>query len=300
MPIRVIDNYKVAIRPIEFEDLSRILNMPKVNAGTIEYNSMMEYLTVSGMSLAELVTMNDEYYYAVKTEIQNLSRSNNLFNSLDRCRQLIRSAVSGSNILRYILLKMRHHIMKYQIADRQNNWISYLCLRNECLPFDNMPFDASLVYHNPSLFDVFSCISSKGREHEILSRKIRINTEQNAQLFTPTKDVEYIGDVEELANKFNSLLIPKHVPVRSLVIEKDKVYIKGYEADTVSIINNLISRVGSGLTGYRNAMDAWLQATPAVDCDEKKTILLDMFSKYDLALIYGAAGTGKTTHIDRK
>ena len=297
MPIRVIDNYKVAIRPVEFEDFSRIINMPKVNAGTIEYNSMMEYLTVSGMSLTELVTMNDEYYDAVKTEIQNLSRSNNLFNSLDRCRQLIKSAAPGSNILRYVLLKMRHHIMKYQIADRPNNWISYLCLWNECLPFDKMPFDASLVYHNPSLFDVFSCISSKGREHEILSRKIRINTEQNVQLFTPTKDVEHIGDVEELANKFNSLLIPKHIPVRSLVIEKDKVYIKGYEADTVSIINDLISRVGSGLTGYRNAMDAWLQATPAVDCDEKKTILQDMFSKYDLALIYGAAGTGKTTLI---
>ena len=297
MPIRVIDNYKVAIRPVEFEDFSRIINMPKVNAGTIEYNSMMEYLTVSGMSLTELVTMSDEYYDAVKTEIQNLSRSNNLFNSLDRCRRLIRSAAPGSNILRYVLLKMRHHIMKYQIADRPNNWISYLCLWNECLPFDNMPFDASLVYHNPSLFDVFSCISSKGREHEILSRKIRINTEQNVQLFTLTKDVEYIGDVEELANKFNALLIPKHVPVRSLVIEKDKVYIKGYEADTVSIINDLISRVGSGLTGYRNAMDTWLQATPAVDCDEKKTILLDMFNKYDLALIYGAAGTGKTTLI---
>ena len=297
MPIRVIDNYKVAIRPVEFEDFARILNMPKVNAGTIEYNSMMEYLTVSGTSLTELVTMSDEYYDVVKTEIQTLSRSNNLFNSLDRCRQLIKSGAPGSNILRYVLLKMRHHIMKYQIADRPNNWISYLCLWNECLPFDDMPFDASLVYHNPSLFDIFSCISSKGREHEILSRKVRINTEQNVQLFTPTKDVEYIGDVEELANKFNSLLIPKHVPVRSLVIEKDKVYIKGYEADTVSIINDLISRVGSGLTGYRNAMEAWLKATPAVDCDEKKTILLDMFSKYDLALIYGAAGTGKTTLI---
>lgn len=207
MPIRVIDNYKVAIRPIEFKDFSQILNMPRVNAGTIEYNSMMEYLTVSGMSLAELVPINDEYYDTVKTEIQNLGRSNNLSNSLDRYRQLIRSAAPGSNILRYILLKMRHHIMKHQIANRPNNWISYLCLWNECIPFDNMPFDASLVCHNPALFDVFSCISSKGREHEILSRKIRINTEQNVQLFTPTKDVEYIGNVEELSDKFNSLLI---------------------------------------------------------------------------------------------
>ena len=297
MPIRVIDNYKVAIRPIEFDDFSRILNTPKVNTGTMEYNAIMDFLTTSGMSLTELVTMSDEYYDAVKTEIQNLSRSNNLFDSLDKCRRLIKNAAAGSNILRYILLKMRHHIMKYQIADRPNNWISYLSLWNECIPFDKMPFDASLVYHNPSLFDVFSCISSKGREHEILSRKIRINTEQNVQLFTPTKDVEYIGDVEQLANRFNSLLIPKHVPIRSLVIEKEKVYIKGYEADTVSIINNLVSRTGDGLTGYRNSMAAWLQETPAVDCNEKKAILLDMFDKYDLALIYGAAGTGKTTLI---
>lgn len=287
----------LAIRPVEFDVFSRILNMPKVNAGTIEYNSMMEYLTVSGMSLTELVTMSDEYYGAVKTKIQNLSKSNNLFNSLDRCRQLIKSNAAGSNILRYILLKMRHRIMRYQIADRPNNWISYLSLWNECIPFDKMPFDASLVYHNPSLFDVFSCISSKGREHEILSRKIRINTEQNVKLFTPIKDVEYIGNVQELANKFNTLLISKHVPVRSLVIEKDNVYIKGYEADTVTIINDLISRVGNGLTGYRNAMGTWLQETPTVDCEEKESILLDMFSKYDLALIYGAAGTGKTTLI---
>lgn len=297
MPIRMIDTYLVAIRPVEFEDLSRILNMKKVGTRTKEYHAMMEYLTASGISLSELVAMTDEYYDAVKTEIQNLSNSNNLFSSLDRCRQLIKSEASGSNILRYVLLKMRHHIMKHQIADRSNNWISYLYLWNECLPFDEMPFDASLVYHNPTLFDVFSCISSKGREHEILSRRIRRNTEQNVQLFTPINDVEYIGNVTKLANKFNSLLIRKHIPVRSLIVENNRVYISGYESDTVDIINNLIKRTGSGLTGYHNAMAAWLQEMPVVDCAEKKTILLDMFTKHDLAMIYGAAGTGKTTLI---
>ena len=297
MPIRMIDTYFVAIRPVELEDLSRILNMQKVSTGTKEYRAIMKYLTVSGISLSELVTMADEYYDAVKTEIQNLSNSNNLFNSLDRCRQLIKSNAPGSNIMRYILLKMRHYIMKRQIADRANNWLSCLYLWNECIPFDKMPFDASLVYHNPTLFDVFSCICSKGREHEILSRKIRRNTEQNVQLFTPAKDVKYIGNVAELANKFNSLLIPKHIPVRSLIVENERVYINGYESDTVDIINNLIGRTGNGLTGYHNAMAAWLQEMPVVDCDEKKTILLDMFAKHDLAMIYGAAGTGKTTLI---
>lgn len=297
MPIKIIDNYLVAIRPIELEDFAKILNMQIVGTGTKEYYAMMDYLTETGTNLSELVNMSEKYYNAIKDRIKNLSNSNNFFNSLDRCRNLIKSGAPGSNILQYILLKLRHKIMRYQIADRPNNWISNLSLWNECIPFDKMPFDASLVYHNPTLFDVFSCINSKGREHEILSRKIRINTEQNIQLFTPIKDVEYIGDVQKLSAKFNSLLIPRHIPVRSLILENKRVYIKGYETDTVNIIRNLISRLGSGLSGYRNAMEAWLQETPAVDCEEKKTILLNMFDKFDLAMIYGAAGTGKTTLI---
>ena len=297
MPIRIIDSFLVAIRPVEFEDLSIILNMQKVGTRTKEYHAMMEFLTSSGMSISELVIADDTNYNAVKSTIQSFSNSNNLFQSLDRCRQLIRREAHGSNIMRYLLLRMRHQIMKYQIADRPNNWISYLSLKNECIPFDKMPFDASLVFHNPSLFDVFSCISNKGREHEILSRKIRINSEQNVQLFTPTKDVEYIGNVVELSNRFNSLLIPQHVSRRSLIVEKERVFINGYVSDTVEIINNLLSRRGNGLAGYRNAVASWLQTTSEVDCDEKREILLNMFDNHDIAMIYGAAGTGKTTLI---
>ena len=297
MPIRIIDSFLVAIRPVEFEDLSKILNMQKVGTGTKEYHAMMEFLTAFGMSISEVVTADDGYYDSIKSTIRSLSNSNNLFQSLDCCRQLIKRSAPGSNIIRYLLLRMRHQIMKNQIADRPNNWISYLSLWNECIPFDEMPFDASLVFHNPSLIDVFSCISSKGREHEILSRRVRINTEQNVQLFTPTKDVEYIGDVTELSNRFNSLLIPKHVPRRSLIVEKDRVYINGYVSDTVEIINNLLSRKGNGLAGYRNAIATWLQNTSEVDSEEKREILLKIFDDHDIALIYGAAGTGKTTLI---
>ena len=297
MPVRVIDRFLVAIRPVEFEDLSKILNMQIVRTGTKEYHAMMEFLTNSGMSISELVCADDGLYNSVKNKIQSLSNSNNLFLSLDYCRQLIKVSAPGSNIIRYLLFRMRHQIMKWQIATRQNNWISDLSLRNECIPFDKMPFDASLAYHNPPFWDVFTCISNQGREHEILSRKIRSNTEQSVQLFTPAKDVEHIGNVSELVNEFNSHLIQKHVPTRSLIVENDHVFINGYVTDTVYIINNLLSRSGNGLAGYRNALTSWLQMTSEVDCEEKKAILSRLFDKYDVALIYGAAGTGKTTLI---
>lgn len=297
MPVRIIDNYMVAIRPVEFKDLSKILNMQEVGAGTKEYYAMMEFLTTSGMSVSELICADEGLYNSVKNKIQSFSNSNNLFLSLDYCRQLVRVSAPGSNVIRYLLLRMRHQIMKWQISERPNNWISDLSLRNECIPFDKMPFDASLACHNPSLWDVFTCIDNREREHEILSRKIRVNTEQNLRLFTSTKDVEYIGDVATLSRRFNSHLIQKHVPVRSLIVEKDRVFITGYVSDTVNIITNLLSRKGSGLAGYRSAIVSWLQTTSEVDCEEKRNILPQLFDKHDVAIIYGAAGTGKTTLI---
>ena len=75
MPVRIIDNYMVAIRPAEFDDLSRILNMQKVGTGTKEYHTMMEFLTASGMSMSELVVADDKYYNSVKSTILSLSKS---------------------------------------------------------------------------------------------------------------------------------------------------------------------------------------------------------------------------------
>ena len=297
MPIRVVDRFLVAIRPVEFEDLSKILNMQKVGTRTREYHAMMEWLTSSGMSISELACAEDSLYNSIRGKIQSSSNSNNLFLSLDHCRQLIRRMAPGSNIIRYLLLRMRHHIMKRQICNSPNSLLSDLFLQNKCIPFDTMPFDASLVCHNPTFWDVLTCIENQGREHEILSRKIRINTEQNLRLFTSTKDVEYIGDVGELSKRFNSHLIAKHILMRSLIVEKDSIFINGYVLNTVNIIMNLRSRKGNGLTGYRSAIVSWLQTTSEVDCEEKRNILPKLFDKYDVAIIYGAAGTGKTTLI---
>lgn len=187
--------------------------------------------------------------------------------------------------------------MKYQISERENNWISYLHLRNECLPFEAMPYDASLCNHNPRLYDIFSSIDIKGHEEELLARMVRINTEQKVQLFTPIEDLKRFGNVEQLAEKYNARLIEKHRPVRSLVVDNKQIYIKGYVSDTVWIIQNLISRKGSGLAGYRNSMYSWIASNPAVDCEEKKRILPEMFADSNVVMIYGAAGTGKTTLI---
>lgn len=297
MPIRLVNNYKVAIRPIEFQDLAKILGVCKVNAGTKEYNIIMEYLTETGLNFTEVIDLDIVYYEELKERVAKLCGSNNIFLALDKCRELSVAELRGHNIIRYLLLKLRHDIMKQQIAFKNNEVLSNLCLSYKCIPFDDMPYDASLSGHNPALFDIFASINCKGHEEELLSRRIRMNSEQKVQLFTPIEDLKKYGNVYELASKFNTRLFDKHKPNRSLVIEKGKIYIKGYESDTVWIIRELISRKKVGLVNFKSSMLSWIDSNPIIDCDEKKRILPEIFNNSNIAMIYGAAGTGKTTII---
>lgn len=297
MPIRIVNSYKVAIRPVELNNFSDILDLHTVNTGTQEYYAMMDYLTETGMSLTEMIDLDDVYYESVKQTINAKSKSSNFLAILDKCRRISKSKLRGYNIIRYLLYRLRNKIIKNQISGYPNNWISYLKLLNGCLPFEDMPFDASLLEHNPSLLDLFACIDSRGREHELLARKIRTNTEQNVQLFTSVDELKSYSNISQLIQKYNFLLPDKHKVSRSLVMDGNKVYIQGYVVDTVDILKDLSLRIGSGLKGYRGSVSTWIENEKTVDCDEKRLILQQMFDSHDIALIYGAAGTGKTTLI---
>ena len=296
MPIRIVNAYKVAIHPIEFEDLSKIFGLHTVGTSSKEYLAMMDYLTDTGMNFIDIIDFDEAQYLGLKQKIQSDRKSNNLFAILDTCRQFSLKQKVGFITLRYLLLRLRHKIIREQLSALPNNWISNLQLENGCLSFENMPFDASLIKHNPAFWDVIRCFNSNGREHEILARKLRINTEQKVQLYTPLEEVYNLGDIGSLVQTYNFKLIPKHAN-RSLVIEKDNIFIQGCENDTVNIIQDLIGRIGEGIEDYFASVSNWLANNSEVDCEEKKNILSRLFDKSNLALIYGAAGTGKTRLI---
>ena len=53
-----------------------------------------------------------------------------------------------------------------------------------------------------------------------------------------------------------------------------------------------------GIPQYQEDVGLWLELIADVDSEEKKNILLNMFDKTKVSLIYGAAGTGKTYLIN--
>lgn len=300
MTIQVIDGWNVSIRPCELDNFADIIGShSKINAGTKEYNELMRFLTETQMPLSELVTCSEQYYGFVKKQITSQARTSHIFDVLDKCRELILSNSPGCNVLKYLLYHLNNRIIKGQRWNDGCSLLSGLNLSYGCIPFDKMPFCTSLRNHNPRIYDLLDCFSEKGREHELLARRIQNNTEIEGMLFTPQKDIVGFKDINALINTYNDkLYLPKHIH-RKLMTFHDFVYIKGYADDSSFIIQKLRDLTTTGIAQYTASVDSWLnKGAYSIDSPEKREALRNMFAKSQVALIYGSAGTGKSTLIN--
>ncbi len=301
MPILIIDDWEVSIRPCELNNFGWIYVLQDdINAGNKEYQNLMKFLTHTSISLVDLALSDDEYYASIKKYVQDGAGTSRIFNILDKCRRLITNNLPGSNITRYLLHNLNNKIIKNQ-RDSECNLLSKLRLNYGCIPFDQMPFATSLIKHNPRISDLFECLDSANREHEFFSKKIQTNTENKGQLYTKKDEVLGFNDVENLIRTFNSNLYRGNARQRGrrILIYRDFIYIKNYEDDVEKIILDLQDLSSGGLNNYSQSVMSWLETYSATDIDDdKKEALTQMFENSKVALIYGSAGTGKSTMVN--
>lgn len=300
MPIHIIEDWEVSIRPCELNNFSRLFDMPiKVYSNSSEYKMLMKYLTETGLNLLEILEQPRENYTRLINELYKGIDKPLFVYVLRECYLLLEKNSPGSNVVRYLLYKLNNKVIKNQ-CDRYGIREQLSCLRLKwgCIPFDQMPFCSSLINHNPKLMDLLHSINLKGREHEFLARFITSNTEKNGNLYTNYKELERFEDIDNFINKYNQNIYWKHSH-RRLESSGKNIYIKGYEDDTISIIKRLEELSTKGIEGYRNSVDSWLNSTAyVIDCDEKKEVIKEIFEKSRVAMIYGAAGSGKSTLIN--
>lgn len=299
MPITIITGWEVAIRSCEFKNFTSIVRGSAVATEYSEQKGVCRFLTETGLNLVELIVFSNTEFQEIKSIATRRAKTIVFFKDLERCRDIIKNGLEGSNLLRYLLYHMNNKVIKNQRQDLANNYLSRLYARNGCIPFDNMPFNFSPIGHNPRLGDLFACIDATGRQHEIFARFIRNNTEMQGQLFTTVKDIAGFDDIPTLVSTYNSKLYSKHEENSKLVIRNGQVFINGYLNDTIAIINKLRELAKSGIRNYVDSVKAWLtEPTCGVDCEEKKEVLTRIFENSHVALIYGSAGTGKSTLIN--
>lgn len=300
MPINIIQNWEVSIRPCELNNFARIFSKYiNVQSSHKEYKELMNFLTQTGLSLTEYVVQDQRDYDFVKNKVTQDGKIQ-FFDVLDSCRNLLLKANSGSNIIRYLLYIMNNKIIKKQTHSESNFKLSHLLLKWGCIPFDQMPFTTSLINHNPRIYNLFECINYKNREHEFLARYIQNNTEIKGELFTPIKEVEHFDNLNNIIKKYNNLIYRPKQANRLIETYKDSfLYIKGYQDDTIKIIKKLQESSSERIENYSNSVKAWIEETDhKIDCEDKNKFLIKMFENSKVAMIYGAAGTGKSTMIN--
>lgn len=298
MPITIIREWEVSVRPCEFDNFARIFDQHiKTSTNSSEYRNLMQYLTATTSSLLDIVDMGDPQYDSLKAWATKKSQQPRIFPVLDLARQNIQAEAASHNVLRYLLLRMNNQIIKLQYSPSACGVLSNLNLEYGCKPFDRMPFCTSLYGHNPRFTDVAESLTTTGRTHELLARRVKTNVEDRGMLYTPVVDLGSFGDVDQLIADYNAKVYYKHTG-RKMLKDKGHVFIREYEDGTVSIIEKLQQYAAGGIAGYGAAVKQWLaQTSPAPDDPVKVKALQELFVDSQVALIYGAAGTGKSTMV---
>lgn len=298
-PIKIIEEYKISIRPCEIDNFILLIqkNIPKINTKSKEYEALMNFLTNSNYNLVDLSTMEEEDYEFLKGKIID-NNSSNFFSILDKCRMIIQNSQPGSNILRYLLYTLNNKIIKQQFSNEQNSKLSNLYLLNGSIPFDKMPFASSLVMHNPKISHLLHSLDYKNKEYEFLARFLKNETENNGRLFICKDDIEHFINIEQLVESYNNKLYHKHSN-RKLEFYKKFIYTSGYLESTIAIIKHIQSLANTELNGCTECVKDWLKHNlNKIDCENKKEALNNIFNHSKVALVYGAAGTGKTTLLN--
>lgn len=301
MPILIITGWEVAIRDCEYYNFTTLIRGTKVSTGYPEQQGIAKFLTSTGFNLTELIEFADDDFQKVKVTATQRTKTAVFFQDLEQCRKIIKANARGSNLLRYMLYNMNNKVIKAQYNSEANTSLSDLFVQYGSIPFDDIPFNFNPRECIPRLRDLFACIPLTGREHELLARFVRNNTEINGRLFTPIGEAKerFGDDIESLVAAYFNALYYKHRPNSKLVIENSHIFINEYKDDVRYIIAELSKLSKCGIQNYSSAVRAWLnEPNNGVDCEQKKDTLTQMFVKSKVALVYGSAGTGKSTLIN--
>ncbi len=298
--IKIIDNYKIAVRPCEFNNLSKVFGLNyRISSKYGEYDLFMNFLKSHNCNLLDIVELNEEDYNKIKNEITNGAKTHYIIDLIDLSRSIVINNMPGCNIIKYFLFKLNNLVIKSQLSSTSNTKLSNLYLCNGCIPFDTMPYASSLINHNVDIDDLLQCIDIEERKCELLSRRLNYNSDSLGIIYNKLSDIN-ISDslLEELITEFNSkLYLPLH-DGRKIINDNKYVYIKGYETETISIIKKLTELTINGYDDYSNIFKGWEEITDYIFTDPNKyEICKNIFTNSKTALLYGSAGCGKTETI---
>lgn len=298
--VKILTKWRVSIESYCINTVINALCYPivrkNISRNYNEYNALMDYLTKTGISLLDLLKLDDKIFLPEMEKIYSTSKTEILKESLFMIRKKYIKESKGTYkyTARYLLLTMRREIIDKTI----HYWHGRKRISSRCYTFEKNPYISNLpgamVTNNiKNILDVTG-------EYEkyklcIPYLKIKNEMEKNKELYIPK---ERIGS-SECIKKYNESLDSWERNNGYMIKEKDSFYcIDGYEKNALGIIHRLIDMKHVKDNAIQKSNKDYVKQNITDDIDEvKKDALINAFVYSNVMLIYGAAGTGKTTLI---
>ena len=128
---------------------------------------------------------------------------------------------------------------------------------------------------------------------EDLKPKLKLNTWRTKDVIFQKKLIPYFKD-----KKMNEISPADIIKWQNEMIKKRQADGKLSRGECIDENMNIKRLAQSGVSNYSNTVKHWIENSDYNISEEKKKALETMFAKSHVSVIYGAAGTGKTTFIN--
>ena len=302
--IKVLNDWRVAIDPSCLNKLAKmLLKSTKINRNYREYVNLMEFLTETGMNLFELINMRKERFSQIYNRVFGTTNTHDFGDVLIQIRREYSksSCKVGKNTIGYALMYMRDEVLEVLLP----NEFYKKCISNEllissrCYPFEKNPMIANLVGTKTSKKDRESIIEllDDSKAVSLVQPYITIDNligETGELLFEKSE----IGSNGVIENYNISLDDWERAKGYSIIEREGLVTIASYYDTTINILKRLLQLTHNARFDRQEENERFIKNCGIkFDDIDKKIALKHLFVNSNIMLIYGAAGTGKTTLI---
>lgn len=303
--IKIISGWNVSVDPKCLNKLSRILNMSSsLSSNYGEYHALMQFLTQTGMNFLEMIDLREVKFGEVLETVYGHSNTTQFKDVLQKLRNdySAGSTVFGRYTVRYLLLNLREELLARVMPSQFNSKWKYsdVYLSKKCIPFEKNPLISNLAGSNTSTI---------GQAKYLASIVEKEKTEAAVPYWTIMRSIQETGEIycdlgsdltETSIQKFNAQLDAWEINQGyQISVNGNIAFITSYEKSTLFILRRLLELSHIPNKGQKEFNEKYLKQGTIIFTDEKKEKTLKyVFTNSQVLLIYGAAGTGKTTLIN--
>lgn len=303
--IKIISDWMVSISPTSLNKFAKILKFPcSLNSRYGEYQALMSFLTNTGINLLDFIDLSQNEFDSIIEKIYAKSNTLIFKSILTHLKQMYSQSAEysiGKNVIRYILQNLREETIEGVLPTFFGKCMrGNLYLASGCYPFEKSPLLSNILGGKTTEGNNFqhtlNAVGYDGLETVRPYLTLRNAVSQTGEIYFEPSSIANLDAIDNYNAQLDQWENQKGY---SISVNNGFVSIDAYEKSTLFILKRLLELSHIGNNGQKELNSRFLRDNKGVIEDPLKfNAIRTAFVNSRVLLIYGAAGTGKTTLVN--